>query len=164
VTLSSLWWWLRLNASFRWVARIPGAAEWLSIKRLVNNASIRPVLFAVQRLLPRAPISASQASKAVVYGDVARLHARVRRAAHLQRALSRLRRRVRIRRAEADCRGRRDYRSAALHPAPAETRGNGRRGVGAERRALLGTRGSRRAGAPSMPHFLSRVQRQAAAC
>ncbi len=77
VTLSSLWWWLRLNASFRWVARIPGAAEWLSIKRLVNNASIRPVLYAVQRLLPRAPISVSQESKAVVYGDVARLHARV---------------------------------------------------------------------------------------
>jgi hypothetical protein len=35
------------------------------------------VLYAVQRLLPRAPISVSQESKAVVYGDVARLHARV---------------------------------------------------------------------------------------
>ena len=77
VTMSSLWWWLRLNASFRWVARIPGAAEWLSIKRLVNNPSIRPVLYTVQRLLPQAPISVSQESKAVVYRGVPRLHASV---------------------------------------------------------------------------------------
>lgn len=77
VTLSSLWWWLKLNGSFRWIARIPGAAGVLSIKRLVNNPSIRPVLYAIQRVLPRAPVSLTPASKAAVYGDVARLHARV---------------------------------------------------------------------------------------
>ena len=77
VTLSSLWWWLKLNGSIRWVARIPRAADILSIKRLVNSASIRPVLYAIQRMLPRAPISATPESKAVVYGEVARLHARV---------------------------------------------------------------------------------------
>ena len=80
--------------------RIPGAAEWLSIKRLVNHASIRPA-YAVQRPPPRAPISGSQESKAVVHGDVgqaarpSRLFERpyaplrsLRRTAHLQRALS----------------------------------------------------------------------------
>ena len=46
--------------------RIPGAAEWLSIKRLVNHASIRPAR-AVQRPPPRAPISGSQESKAVAW-------------------------------------------------------------------------------------------------
>jgi uncharacterized Fe-S cluster-containing radical SAM superfamily protein len=77
IKLSSLWWWLKLNGSLRWMTRIPRAAEVLSIKRLVNHPSIRPVLYAIQRVLPRAPVSQTPASKAAVYGDVARLHARV---------------------------------------------------------------------------------------
>lgn len=77
VTLSSLWWWLKLTGSFFWISRIPQAAEALSIKRLVNSPSIRPVLYAIQRVLPRAPVSTTPDSRGALYGQVAKLHARV---------------------------------------------------------------------------------------
>jgi MoaA/NifB/PqqE/SkfB family radical SAM enzyme len=77
VTLSSLWWWLKLNGAMVWIARGRRAAGALSIKRLVNSASIRPVLYAIQRMLPRAPVSTGPDARGRLYGQIARLHARV---------------------------------------------------------------------------------------
>ena len=77
VTLSSLWWWLKLNGALVRIASSRRAAGALSIKRLVNRASIRPVLYAIQRVLPRAPVSTAPDARAALYSQVARLHARV---------------------------------------------------------------------------------------
>lgn len=78
ISLSSLSWWVWLNGLLaRLLPKRTGAREMLSVKRLVNDRRFRRVLYWIQGLVPRAPIEASDATKARIYSAVARLHAEV---------------------------------------------------------------------------------------